>query len=117
MKILLMDDSKQRRSKIKEDVAKINKDVTDINSSNDLITNIENGKADLILLDSDTWKKGKSIYNYLRISKKLEKTPIVFYNVDEETITIPDRAKNDKDVVLSRPTEVETIVDAVRQNM
>jgi hypothetical protein len=55
------------------------------------------------------WKhgvKGRAIYNYYRIGKNLENLPILLYNADEDTYFIQDRARHEKDRVLSKPSEV-----------
>jgi DNA-binding NarL/FixJ family response regulator len=117
MKIVIMDDTRQRRAQLKEAIEKQHKNVQDFYSSNDFITSIDESAPDLILLDMETWRKGKSIYNYLRLGKKLENTPIIQYNNSEEdTYFIQDRIRHEKDRVLPKPTEVGTIVELVQQN-
>ena len=117
MKIVIMDDTKIRRAQLKEAIEKQHKNVHDFFSSNDFITSIDESAPDLILLDMETWRKGKSIYNYLRLGKKLENTPIIQYNNSEEdTYFIQDRTRHEKDRVLPKPTEVGTIVELVQQN-
>lgn len=116
MKIVIMDDTRKRREQLKEEISKHYKDVQDIYSSNDFITTIEESAPDLILLDMETWRKGKSIYNYIRLGKKLENTPIILYNAEEDTYFIQDRTRHEKDRVLPKPTEIVNIVELVQQN-
>lgn len=116
MKIVVMDDTRKRREQIKEAISVHCKDVFDCYSSNDFVASIEESAPDLILLDMETWRKGKSIYNYLKLGKKLENIPIILYNAEEDTYFIQDRTRHDKDRVLSKPTEVESIVELVKQN-
>jgi DTW domain-containing protein YfiP len=79
------------------------------------MTVLESEKPNLALLDMGTWKKGKSIYNYFHIGKKLENIPVILYNAEEDAYFITDRARHDKDRILSNPTEIETIIDTVQQ--
>lgn len=79
------------------------------------MTAVESEKPNLALLDMGTWKKGKSIYNYFRVGKKLENVPVILYNAEEDAYFITDRARHDKDRILSNPTEIETIIDTVQQ--
>jgi DNA-binding NtrC family response regulator len=116
MKIVVLDDTHSRREKIKDSVTKLHHDVFDCFSSNDLISSIEESAPDLLLLDMESWKKGRSIYNYLKIGKKLENTPVILYNAEEDTYFIQDRARHEKDRVLSKPTEVDNIIDLLQQN-
>lgn len=116
MKIVVMDDTRSRREQLKEAIEKHHHAVTDIYSSNDLITLLDESTPDLIILDMETWRKGKSIYNYFKIGKKLENIPVLLYNAEEDTYFIQDRARHEKDRVLSKPTEIENIVDLVQQN-
>ncbi|MBN1600034.1 MAG: response regulator [Chitinispirillaceae bacterium] len=116
MKVLLLDDARARRNHIKDAVSRLYHEVTDCYSSNDFISVIQESNYDIILLDMDTWRKGRSIYNYFRIGKKLENLPILLYNADEDTYFIQDRARHEKDRVLSKPSEVDAIIEALQQN-
>ena len=67
MKVLLMDDVRVRRNHIKDAASKLNHEVTDCFSTNDFISIVEDSVPELLILDMDTWRKGKAIYNYFRI--------------------------------------------------
>jgi len=114
MKIALLDDVKSRRTQIVEGLGK-HYDVLICATSNDLINAVQNGKNELFLIEVETWNKGKSIYNYLNLSKKLEKKPIIFYNAEEGFANLPERAKNEKDQILRKPTEVQAVIDTVQK--
>jgi len=111
-----MDDTRKRREELKIAIEKHHKGVVDFYSSNDLITSVDESAPDLLVLDMDTWKKGRAIYNYFKIGKKLENTPVILYNADEDMYFIQDRTRHEKDRVLPKPTEVGTIVELVQQN-
>ncbi len=115
MKFILVDDSRKRREQIKTAAAKRQYKVVDCPTSNDLMTAIEVEKADLMVINSDTWKKSKSIYNYFKIGKKLESLPVILYNAEEDSYTIQDRNRSDSDKILPKPTEVETLIEAIQQ--
>jgi chemosensory pili system protein ChpA (sensor histidine kinase/response regulator) len=117
MKILLIDDTSARRTMIKEAIEKHNHSVVECHYSNDFLTVLEENVPELVVLDMETWKRGKSIYNYFRVGKKLENVPIILYNAEEDTYFIQDRTRNDKDRILSKPTDIETIIDAIQQNI
>lgn len=114
MKILLLDDVKKRKQQIKDGMQKKH-EIIDCLNTNDLMTAVETVKPDLALLDMATWKKGKSVYNYFHVGKKLENVPVVLYNAEEDAYFIADRTRHDSDRILSNPTDVETIIDTVQQ--
>lgn len=112
MNVLLMDDTRKRRNQIKDLLAKQHK-VTDCFSSNDFINHIENGSFDTVVLDMDTWVKGASIYQYFKMSKKLEKWPVVLYNTEDDTPYLSDRTRHENDRILPKPFEIESLVESV----
>lgn len=112
MNVLLMDDTRKRRSQIIELVSKQHT-VTECFTSNDFIDHIENGNFDLVMLDMDTWTKGTSIYHYLKIGKKLEKWPVTLYNSDDDTPYLPDRTRHENDRILPKPFEIESLVESM----
>ncbi len=112
MNVLIMDDTRKRRSQIKELLGRQH-EVTECYSSNDFLDRIQTKEFDLLILDMDTWKKGSSIYHYFRAGKLLEKTPVVLYNTDEDMPYLPDRARHENDRILPKPTEIETLVESV----
>ncbi|NLD99988.1 MAG: response regulator [Fibrobacter sp.] len=116
MKILIVDDLKRRKQQLKEAIEKQHQ-VTDISLTNEFMTIVENETFDMIVLDMETWKKGKSVYNYFKIGKKLENIPIILYNAEEDTYFIPDRVRHEKDRILSKPVDVETVIDTVQQTI
>ena len=115
MKVLIMDGQEKRRDQIKDAIEKNQHEVIDCYSSNDFMVNVQENEPGLLVLDMDTWKKGKSIYNYFRVGNKLENLPIVLYNAEEDTFFIPDRDRHEKDRILPKSTDVETIADTVQQ--
>ena len=117
MKILVMDDTRKRRNLLKEEITKKGHEVLECFTSNEFMNKIGENKAELILLDSDTWKKGKSIYSYFKIAKKMENIPVIYYNSEDDSMAIQDRSGNERDLVLSKPTEIEAIIDRVQRKI
>lgn len=112
MNILLMDDTRKRRNQIVELLTKQHT-VVDCYSSNKFLQEIEKDTFDMVVMDMDTWKKGSSIYHYLRVGKLLEKVPVLLYNTDEETPYLPDRTRHENDRILPKPFEIESLVESV----
>jgi DNA-binding response OmpR family regulator len=117
MQILLLDESKKRRTQIAELLQKKKHTIRQCAASNDFMSVIEDSAPDRIILDGDTWRKGRAIYAYFNFGKKLENIPIVFYNVKEGAVTITGRESNAKDRILAGITEANDIVSAFEQNL
>jgi DNA-binding response OmpR family regulator len=116
MKIIILDDTRQRRNQIVDTLQKKRFEVTACFSSNDFISAIEKQKFDLVLLDMDSWNRGKSIYNYFGMPKRLENLPILFYNASMNFSILNDRPRHGKDRILFKPTEAEAVINGLQEN-
>jgi DNA-binding NtrC family response regulator len=116
MKILLLDDYRTRRNGLVDALQKKRYEVTACYSSNDFITAIDKHKFDVLLLDMESWYRGKSIYLQFGVAKKLESLPILFYNANVNFSMLNDRARHQKDRILFKPTEVDAIVAGLQEN-
>ena len=109
MKILVLDENKTRRIRLTEILEKKRHEVTACSQSNAFITAIEKN-FDTLLLDVESWNRGRAIYHYLGIGRRLAGRPIIFYNAPPEFSAIGHRPRNPKDKILVQPSEVEAIV-------
>ncbi|MBN1127523.1 MAG: hypothetical protein JXA71_00950 [Chitinispirillaceae bacterium] len=110
MKILLLDDTRKRRTGLVEAMQKKHYEPVACFSTNDFMQAVEKQKVSLVLLDMDSWNKGLPIYTYFKIAKKLETLPILFYNASMNFSILHDRPRHGKDRILFKPTEVDAIV-------
>jgi DNA-binding NtrC family response regulator len=117
MDVLILDELKSRKDKLAETLEKRRYKVVQCGTSNDFITSVNNALPNLILVDLDTWHRGRSMYSYFQIGKKIEHVPVVFYNAPPNFVALPDRSRNEKDYVLPKPSEVESVVDAVSHSL
>jgi DNA-binding response OmpR family regulator len=117
MKLILVDDNRKRREQIKTAASKRQFRVIDCPTTNDFLTSIENEKVDLLVIETGAWKKNKSIFNYFKIGKELENLPVILYNAEEDSYIIQDRNRSDRDRILPKPTDVETLIEAIGQNV
>lgn len=113
MKIVVLDESKKRKEQISEILEKKKIDVVCCSLSGEFIETVEESTPDQILMDVDSWSTGRAIYNYFGFNKKLENVPILFYNAPENFVTINSRKRHNNDRVLNKPSEVESIVQAI----
>ncbi|MCU0608253.1 MAG: response regulator [Chitinispirillaceae bacterium] len=116
MKIVILDDTRKSRTALTDALSKKKKDVADCFSSNEFINAIEKGKIDLILMDMESWTKGRSIYNYFSIAKKLEDVPVLFYNAAPNFSVLEDRPRHAKDQILFKPTETVAVITCVQDS-
>lgn len=116
MKILLLDDTKQRRTHLVELLQKKRYEVTACYSSNDFMNMVEKHKADIVLLDMESWYRGRAVYDFFGIAKRLENLPIIFYNASMNFSILNDRPRHTKDRILFRPSEVDAIVGSLQDN-
>jgi DNA-binding NtrC family response regulator len=117
MELLVFDEVKSRRTQIVEALEKKRYKVVHCSTSNEFLGAVTDSSPNLLLLDVDTWLRGRSMYSYFNISRKLEKTPILFYNAPANFVAINDRERNDRDYILQKPTEVDSILQAVSQSL
>lgn len=115
MKILVMDDVISRKSQIAEALEKNKHKVIQCSESNDFLTAVEEQSLNIICLDFDTWNHGRSIYAYLKIPKRLEQMPLIIYNTPANFSAFNNRPRNDKDRILTKPSEPKAVVDAVSE--
>jgi DNA-binding NtrC family response regulator len=115
MKVLLLDDVKSRKGELTTALEKSKYKVTVCSTCNEFISAVEDQSIGCLCLDYDTWHKGRSIYGYFNIPKRMERTPIIVYNSPTHYSAITNRAKHEKDRMLPKPTEAFSLVEAVAQ--
>ncbi|MDG5813573.1 hypothetical protein QA601_00635 [Chitinispirillales bacterium ANBcel5] len=115
MKILLLENTRKRSEQIMEQLKDKNVEVRSCVTSNDFLETISETSFDKIVLNVEFWEKGRSMYSYFNACEKFEETPVVFYNADEEFVTICNRPKNIRDQVIHKPVNIEELVNAVMQ--
>ncbi|MFP4012675.1 MAG: hypothetical protein ACLFVQ_01200 [Chitinispirillaceae bacterium] len=113
MKVLILDDMQKRVAQMQEELEKKNIEAVECLTSNCFLDSLNTSEFDSLLLNVETWEKGRSIYDYFRINKKLENTPIVFYNADEAFTSLNHRTPHDKDQILYKPSDVDSVIGAL----
>ena len=116
MKILLLESSHKRREQLSEELMSKNVQVVSCVTTNDFLDTLSESPFDKIVMNADFWEKGKSIYCYFGIGKKLQNTPLLVYGAEEKITAVCDRTRHDEDRFLTGTADVETIIEAVLQN-
>jgi len=117
MEVLILDELKSRKNKLVESLEKRRYKVVQCGTSNDLLNAVGHSLPGLILLDYDTWHRGRSITGYFQIGKKIEHVPVVFYNAPPNFVALNDRNRHEKDYALQKPSEVDAIVEAISHTL
>jgi DNA-binding NtrC family response regulator len=118
MEVLILDDVKSRKVKLAETLEKRRYKVIQCGTSNDFLSAVSAASLPgLILLDFDTWHRGRSVYSHFQAGKKIEHIPVVFYNAPPTFVALNDRSRNEKDFVLQKPSEIDAVVDAMSHTL
>jgi len=113
MDIIVLDGLKTRRNELTAILEKGRHKVVSCSSSNDFMTAVASTTNAHVCVDVDSWHQGRAMYSYFQIGKKLEGVPVVFYNAPQNFTALADRQRNEKDYVLTKPTDVEAIAEAL----
>ena len=109
MKVLVLDDEYKKNPKVREALDSKKLDAALCSLSNEFLTAVNSAEFDTLFINADTWSKGRAIYDYFDIAKKIETKPVVFYNADQKFAGIKNRRPNDRDKVHQVSTDYATI--------
>ncbi|MDR0307208.1 MAG: hypothetical protein LBI42_10275 [Chitinispirillales bacterium] len=109
MKVLVLDDTHKKNPKLREALDKKKLDAALCSSSNEFLTAVDSASFDTLFINAETWSKGRAIYDYFDIAKKIETKPVVFYNTEESFVGIKNRKPGDQDKVHLISTDLETV--------
>ena len=113
MRIVLLDESRERSTQLTDLLKKAKHDVEWIRSTNEFMVRLEKTAPDRILIDGDAWRHGRAIYNYFGMGHKLENIPLTVYSASEGFAGLADRPKHSGDAVVPRAASIEAIVETV----
>jgi len=113
MKVLVVDDTRARAAQLVELVRAKRHDAVGCATSTELLEALQASGTRAMLLDMATWRKGRAIYGYFGVARKLADIPIVFYNAPEGFSGLPDRARLERDAILPESATAEAIVESL----
>jgi len=113
MKIFIVDDFKKRADSLSVMLQAKKHTITCCTSSNSFMDEMQKAKPDRIIMDIESWKKGRAIYSYLSFDRQLDDIPVTFYNSADENAAIANRQSNPADVVIVKPVNPEAIAESV----
>jgi len=109
MKVLVLDDENKKNGKIDDLFSSKNIDGMLCSTSNEFLNAVEASKFDTLFINADTWSKGRAIYDYFGISKKIETKPVVFYNAEEKFPGISGRQSVEQDKIYYKPVDWDAV--------
>jgi hypothetical protein len=113
MKIIVMDESRKKNVQICELLQKKKHKAVSCQTSTSFLEALDEGGIDRILLNVESWQRGRAMYKYFDVPARLGAIPVVFYNAPENFINITARDKNEQDRVLASPAEAEAVVESI----
>ncbi|MFP4416439.1 MAG: hypothetical protein ACOC4C_00670 [Fibrobacterota bacterium] len=113
MKVLVMDESKNRNAKIVDKISEKNHEVISCSTSNEFMNSLDEQPPEYVILDMDSWIRGRMIYSYFAFSKKLSSVPVIFINSPEGFGALAGRQRTPKDRIFHRPLDIDSIVRAL----
>ncbi len=113
MKVLILDESRKRRATLSDRLSQRSHEVSGTSVSGEFMELVGKQGYDMVILDVESWQRGRSIYNYFGVGKRLASTPIIFLNAPENFVSVTERSRNEGDRVFHRPFDLDTVVDSV----
>ena len=113
MKVLVMDDSRNRGAQIADLLRKRKHDVVCCTATNELMAAVQDAPPKALFLDVDAWRKSRAVLLYFGWARRLADTPIVFYNAPEGFTGLQERPRLERDAVLNKQATVENIVESL----
>jgi len=114
MKYLVLEDKGKKKQIVSEACAKKNLNVIFCSTSSEFMTAVTASKYDTAVINVKAWGRGRAIYDYFGVGKKMDGKPVIFYNAREHLIpVIKYRNQNENDVVHNEPTDIETVMETL----
>jgi DNA-binding NtrC family response regulator len=117
VEIVILDEVKSRRTAIAGSLEKNRFKVVQCGTSNEFMNAVNTMSPGHFCIDVDSWHHGRSLYTYFQVGKRIERIPVLFYNAPLNFTAISDRTRHEKDFVIQKPSEVDTIVDAMSNSL
>jgi len=113
MNVAVLYENKRNRSELKAAIERKGHEVVLASNTNEFFELLGADTADAYILDMTAWYRGKSIYNYFAVPKKISETPVVFLNVPEGFTALEGRAPIPGDVLLEKDAGREEIAAVI----
>jgi response regulator RpfG family c-di-GMP phosphodiesterase len=113
VKVVVLDDSKKRKELVTNLLEEKGYDVVACLATGEFMETIETTSPDTVLVDVESWQRGKPLLNYFKFSRKLSEIPVFFYNAPENFIGISDRAQHQHDKFFTRHVPLDEVISNI----
>jgi two-component SAPR family response regulator len=113
VKIVVLEESNKRKSKLQEMLQDKGHEVTSCSATSEFMELLEMSEPDKIVMNVEAWQHGNAIFSYFNFVKRLETIPIVFYNASENFSNITNRTHIENDKILNSPIDIDSILQEV----
>ena len=113
MKVMVVDEVQARATELAGLLSAKDHDVVCCGGSCQFMDAVQEQGTKAIMLDVESWQKGRSVYEYFDIAHRLADIPMVFYNAPEDFSELQDRPRLDKDVILPKPATADAIAESL----
>lgn len=110
MTVVVFDEMKNRRQQIVHLLNAKGYSVKPCFASGDFMDILDRNSIDKIIMDVDSWRHSRAIFDYFNVSRKLQNIPIIFYNAPETFVSIHDRSQGIQDKVYQKTCAADAIV-------
>jgi hypothetical protein len=113
MKIIVMDETGKGNLHLTDLLQKKKHKVVSCPNSAAFLDALNDGGVERIMLNVESWQRGRAIYKLFDIPAKTGSVPVTFYNAPDNFTNIPARARNEKDRVLAADVQLDAVAESV----
>ena len=114
MKCLVLEDRGKKEGDVRAAFSGKGIDVIFCTSSSDFMAAVTASKFDTAVMNAKAWGRGRAIYDYFELGRKLEGKRLVFFNADEQFVpAIKYRKHGEKDMLYREPVEYAALAEAL----
>lgn len=113
MKLVILDENRNRQELLAKKLEEKNHKVVSCTNTSAFMNALNGLSCDRVIIDIESWRRGRSIYSFFNVESKLASTPILFCNASEGFTKLSARAQNEQDLVLTKPTTEEAILKSL----
>lgn len=113
MNIVILDEYKKRMLQLSEILEQKGFKVKKCSCSGEFMDTVSECGPDALILDTESWLRGRVIYNYFNFIKKMSDYSVIFYNAPENFTGISNSISRYNEKIFKRKTDYDTIVEAL----
>lgn len=113
MNVAVLYENKRNRSELKAAIERKGHEVVLASNTNEFFELLGADTADTYVIDMQAWYRGRAIYKYFGIPRKIADTPVIFLNIPEGFTALEGRDTIPGDVMLEKDAGLEEIAAVI----